>query len=191
MKELKKYFDQISIFSNDSFEQFIEQFDEVKFSKGDFFAQEGNFESKFGILTEGVVRAFFRNQDGLEYNKTFHTPPSFLGAYSSLVTSQKNLINIQALTDSKILVADYPEFVKLFDQNPEFERFARRLAELFFVQKEKREIELVVLNADERYAIFQKEFPTLEQLIPQYHIASYLGVTPTQLSRIRKNLSKS
>jgi hypothetical protein len=52
-------------------------------------------------------------------------------------------------------------------------------------RKEKREIELVTLEAKERYAIFQQEHPQLEQLIPQYHIASYLGVSPTQLSRIR------
>jgi hypothetical protein len=51
--------------------------------------------------------------------------------------------------------------------------------------KERREIELVLLQADERYKIFKQEYPNLENLIPQYHIASYLGVTPTQLSRIR------
>jgi CRP-like cAMP-binding protein len=56
---------------------------------------------------------------------------------------------------------------------------------LIDVRKEKREIELVTLEAKERYAIFQQEHPQLEQLIPQYHIASYLGVSPTQLSRIR------
>jgi len=63
---------------------------------------------------------------------------------------------------------------------------ARKLAEIFFVQKEQREIEIVLLDADRRYSLFQKQFPQLEQQIPQYHIASYLGVTPTQLSRIRR-----
>jgi CRP-like cAMP-binding protein len=63
---------------------------------------------------------------------------------------------------------------------------ARLLAEYLFIRKEKREIELVTLDARERYAIFRKEHPTLEQFIPQYHIASYLGITPTQLSRIRR-----
>jgi hypothetical protein len=58
-------------------------------------------------------------------------------------------------------------------------------AESFFLHKEKREIELVLLRADERYRIFKEEYPTLENLISQYHVASYLGITPTQLSRIR------
>jgi CRP-like cAMP-binding protein len=84
-----------------------------------------------------------------------------------------------------LLVATYQEITKLYDQHPQVERLARILAEQFFVRKEKREIELVTLEAKERYAIFQQEHPQLEQLIPQYHIASYLGVSPTQLSRIR------
>ena len=55
---------------------------------------------------------------------------------------------------------------------------------------EKREVEIVLLEANKRYAIFKKEYPQLEQLIPQYHIASYLGITPTQLSRIRAQKNK-
>jgi hypothetical protein len=82
-------------------------------------------------------------------------------------------------------VAEYQKITALFEQYRKVERLARILAEQFFVRKEKREIELVTLEAKDRYAIFQKEHPQLEQLIPQYHIASYLGVSPTQLSRIR------
>lgn len=59
-----------------------------------------------------------------------------------------------------------------------------------FIQKEERELEIVLLNADKRYHLFKTQFPNLEQLIPQYHIASYLGITPTQLSRIRRGIVK-
>ena len=83
------------------------------------------------------------------------------------------------------MIADFTRITQLYDSHPKIERLARILAEQFFVQKEKREIELVTLEAKDRYRIFQEEHPQLEQLIPQYHIASYLGVSPTQLSRIR------
>ncbi len=164
----------------------MELFKEERFRKGDFFAQEGIREQRFGILTKGVARAFFRNAKGTEYNKFFNVPISFIGAYSSLVTGNVNLIDIQCLTDCHILTADYHALRELYKAFPEIESFSRRLAELYFVAKEKREIELVLLNAQERYDIFQQEYPELEQQIPQYHIASYLGVTPTQLSRIRR-----
>ena len=131
------------------------------------------------------MRAFYRNNEGNEYNKTFFTEANFVGAYSSLVSGQKNVINIQCLTNCTLLVADYGKMVELYDANPKIERLARIMAEQFFIQKEKREIELVMLDASNRYSIFQLEHPNLENLIPQYYIASYLGITPTQLSRIR------
>ena len=59
-----------------------------------------------------------------------------------------------------------------------------------FLEKERKELEMALLNATERYVLFKKSFPNLEQKIPQYHIASYLGVTATQLSRLRNKLLK-
>jgi hypothetical protein len=85
----------------------------------------------------------------------------------------------------KLYITYFQNINRLYDKYPHIERSARILAEYLFVKKEKREIELVTLEVKERYAIFQKEHLNLEQLIPQYHIASYLGITPTQLSRIR------
>lgn len=131
------------------------------------------------------MRAFFRNKLGNEYNKTFFTPSSFVAAYSSITTTQKNLINIQCLTNCTLFVADFKQLTSLYKDYPKFESLARIMAEYKFSIKEKREIELVTLEATERYEIFKKEHPNLENLINQYHIASYLGITPTQLSRIR------
>jgi len=160
-------------------------FKEKRFTKGQFFAREGEYARYFAFVNEGVLRAFFRTDKGEEYNKTFFTPNNFTGAYSSLITGQKNRINIQCLTDTVLLVGDFQQFTVLFDSYPGIERLARILAEQFFVVKERREIQLVTLEANERYELFKNEHPDLEQQIPQYHIASYLGITPTQLSRIR------
>ncbi len=153
--------------------------------KGSYFAIEGEYSSKFAFLLSGTMRAFFRSNEGVEYNKTFFGENNFVGAYSSLVSKQENRINIQCLTKCELVVAPYESLVKLYDEHPMVERLARIISEQFFVSKEKREIELVMLDASERYEIFKKEHPALENLIPQYHIASYLGITPTQLSRIR------
>lgn len=166
-------------------EAYTQLFSEVELKKGDYFACEGRVETNLGFLKNGVLRAFYRSSEGLEYNKTFFTENEFFGAYSSLVTGQINQINIQALTDCTILMADYEGITRLFEEYREIEKLARVLGEYLYVYKEKREIELVILQADERYKRFRKEYPNLENLIPQYHIASYLGITPTQLSRIR------
>ena len=185
MNELKEYLNKLVHFTESEMELFISFFSEKHLKKNEYFATEGEYSTKFAFLSLGIVRAFYRNNEGSEYNKTFFSKKGFIGAYSSLVTNQKNQINLQCLTDCSFLTADFLEFKKLYDTNPKIERLARILAEQFFVSKEKREIELVMLDATERYEIFQKEHSNLENLIPQYHIASYLGITPTQLSRIR------
>lgn len=153
--------------------------------KKSYFARSGEFPSQAAFVESGVIRAFFRNDQGEEYNKTFFTAGTMVGAYSSLVSGHQNQINLQCLTDCKLWVADYHQLTALYDEYHLVERLSRLLAERFFVLKEKREIELVTLDASARYEIFKQEHPGLEQQIPLYHIASYLGVSATQLSRIR------
>lgn len=185
MDSLKKYLDQFISFNEKEWTAFSSLFAEVSLPKGTFFAREGQCEKHIGFLLNGVVRAFYRNSEGHEYNKTFFTDLEFIGAYTSLITGNENQINIQALTDCRVLVADYTSIKALFPEYRQVETFARLMAESFYAYKEKREIEVVLLQADERYKLFKAEYPGLENLIPQYHIASYLGITPTQLSRIR------
>ena len=185
MEELSAYLKKLIHLTESETELFLSLFHEIQLRKNDYFAREGEYSSKLGFLSEGVMRAFFRNNSGNEYNKTFFTPSNFVAAYSSITTKQKNLINIQCLTDCSILVADFDKITSLYKDFPKIESLARILAENKFAVKEKREIELVTLEAKERYEIFRKEHPHLENQISQYHIASYLGISPTQLSRIR------
>lgn len=185
MNELKIYLEKLILFTENEMEIFVSLFSEIRLKKYDYFAKEGEYSSNLGFISEGVMRAFFRNKSGNEYNKTFFTPPNFVAAYSSITTKQKNLINIQCLTDCTLFVTDFRQLTSLYKKYPKFESLARTMAEYKFAIKEKREIQLVTLEAIERYEIFKKEHPGLENLINQYHIASYLGITPTQLSRIR------
>lgn len=185
MHDLKLYLGKFIHFSENEMEIFTSLFSEITLKKNDYFAKEGEFPSRVAFISKGVMRAFFRNKSGHEYNKTFFTPSSFVAAYSALITKEKNLINIQCLTDCTLWASDFSKITSLYTSFPNFERFARIMAEYKFAIKEKREIELVTLDATERYAIFKEEHPNLENQINQYHIASYLGITPTQLSRIR------
>jgi len=175
----------ITRFDSDTLNKLVNLFSETILSKGTPFAKKEEYSRNIAFVKSGVLRAYYSNNKGEEYNKTFFTEGSFVGAYSALITKEQNQIDIDCLTNCTLLVAEYRKITALYDQFPQVERLARILAEQFFVQKEKREIELVTLEAKDRYAIFQQEHPQLEQLIPQYHIASYLGVSATQLSRIR------
>ena len=188
MNELKDYYNSISKLHESTWERILPFFSEDKLAKHEYFARENKTAHQIAFLKTGVVRAFFINQEGKEYNKQFFVGQSIIGAYTSLLTGNVNLIAQQALTDCLIYTCDYKLLTNLYDECPDLERFARRIAEHYFLEKEKKEIEIVLLDASQRYILFKKEFPTLEQLIPQLHIASYLGVSATQLSRIRRQL---
>lgn len=185
MDLLQKTMQQLLTLPTESQVALLGLFKRTSFKKHEFLVEQGAYARTFALVEQGVLRAFYQNSKGEQYNKTFFETGDFVGAFASLVTQLPNKIDIQCLTDCTLLIANYEAFTALFDAHPKIERLARILAEQYFVQKEKREIELVTLNAVDRYAIFQEEHPLLEQQIPQYHIASYLGVTATQLSRIR------
>jgi CRP-like cAMP-binding protein len=189
MVELKRFFNKLTPISNESWDKLALLFMPKVLKKGDYFIKDGQTAKDIGFLESGIIRAFYRNNEAIEYNKHFFVNPCFIGGYASLITGSANQINQQALTDCKIMLAPFDDFKALYPTCPDIERAARILAEQFFVQKEQREIELVLLDAHKRYEIFKREFPQLEQRIPQYHIASYLGVSPTQLSRIRRKIS--
>jgi CRP-like cAMP-binding protein len=190
LTDFKKYLNLLSPISEETWLKVSNVFREKTLKKGDYFAKNGEKAVHIGYLKSGVIRAFYTNSEGVDYNKHFFLPNSLVGAYASLISGNVNLIAQQALTDCQILVADYAHLTQLYDSCPDLERMSRKYAEFSYIYKEAREIELVVLDAEQRYAIFQKQYPNLEQIITQYHIASFLGVTPTQLSRIRRKLSQ-
>lgn len=189
-----KYLNQLSPISQATWEVVARHLDRRAFRPQEFFAKAGRFEHHTGILLEGVFRAYSLTQDSKEFTKTlytpigFTTPRSFLGAYTALVTQQVNQVNVQALTPATVLMCRYQDWAEMADTYPEVAAWSQKLAQLFFMGKETREWQLSTLQADERYRLFRSEFPELENLISQYHIAQYLGITPTQLSRIRKKM---
>lgn len=189
MNELKHYFNAISKLNESTWDRIVPYFKEDRLQKNEYFAKENKTAHQIAFLKTGVVRAYFINQQGKDYNKQFFVGQSIIGAYSSLLTGKTNLIAQQALTDCVIYTCDYAALTKLYEECPDLERFARKIAEYYFLEKEKKEIEIVLLDASQRYVLFKKEFPTLEQLITQFHIASYLGISATQLSRIRKQFA--
>ena len=190
MKQLAEYLNKISPLSPETIQSVSELFRPVILEENDFFIGESKYAKEIGFLETGIARAFFVNKEGKEYNKQFFVGPTLIGAYSSLLTKQQNRIAQQALTQCKVWKASYHEIELLFSKFHDFERLGRKIAEFYFLEKEKKELEMALLDAEKRYLILREEFPGLEMKIPQYHIASYLGISATQLSRVRNKMSK-
>lgn len=191
MQELFTYINNISPISEDTFQELAQLFKPIQLKKNEFFVRDGEYAQHIGFLKKGIVRAFFLNQEGKEYTKQFFMDSSIIGAYTSLLTKKPNKIAQQALKDCEILIANFNEIEERYSKFHDLERLGRKIAEYYFLEKEQKELEMALLDADKRYLILREKFPTIETIIPQYHIASYLGISPTQLSRIRRKLSSS
>lgn len=185
MQELHQYLNQITQISDETWAKLSGLFVERKLEKLEYFSKVDIVATKIAFLQNGVVRSFYTTNEGEDFNKNFFVAPAIIGAYSSLITNTPNKLAQQALTDCLIWEADHDKVKQLYDSCHDLERLARLRAEYYFVEKEIREVNLLTLDAKDYYKIFQEQYPTLEQQIPQYHIASFLGITPTQLSRIR------
>jgi len=191
MEVFKAYINQISPLREETFAELQKCFRPVVLKKNEYFVKDGEHATQIGFLQRGIVRAYFLNPEGKEYSKQFFMAPSIIGAYTSLLTRQPNQIAQQALIDCEVLAADFEEIEGLYERYHDFERLGRKIAEFYFLEKEQKEIEMALLDADKRYLLMRERFPGLESSIPQYYIASYLGITPTQLSRIRRKLMES
>ncbi len=158
-----------------------------KIKKNEFFISEGQVPKKFGIVIGGLFRYYYLDDKGDEFTKGLIMTGNVLTAYSAMLHQQKSLFNIQALEDAVILEINYSLWLELQKQNPFWDKFLIALLQKGYCVKEKRERELLLLDAETRYKNFQEEFPALEKRIKLQIIASYLGIKPESLSRIRKN----
>lgn len=145
----------------------------------------------FYFINSGIVRAFIETPKGATFNKSIFIENQFAGPMSALILNKPSRVTYEALTDCELIMVDYNELMKLCHKNHDLLKLSYRLLEIYFVSLENRTLNLGTLNAKERYLGLKNKIKYLENRIPQYHIASLLGITPIQLSRIRKDLLKN
>jgi CRP-like cAMP-binding protein len=156
--------------------------------RGNFFICVGDVPKTIGFVISGILRLYYVDRDGNEYTKSFCAENSFVAAYSALLLEQPSRLFIQALEETKLLIADYSAYRSLCENHTCWQALNCKIAEILFIKKEKRESALLLDDAKTRYLSFQEEYPGLETRLKQHHIASYLGITPVTLSRIRAQL---
>ena len=98
------------------------------------------------------------------------------------------MLVFETLSDCKIYEVDYHKFMQLCDKNPKLKDLYTRVLEVLYIKYEKRLVEMISMDATCRYLELRRQNPNIDKLISQYHIASYLGITPVQLSRIKKKI---
>lgn len=169
-------------------EHFSGQLKERVYGSGQILLQAGDRVKEFYFVVTGLLRYYYLTPEGKEFNKAFAKGGDFAGSICGLISSVPSRFSIEAIEDTKVLVLPVKLIIEGYDRHRSWERLGRRLAENVAIKKELREAEFLLDSAEARYLRFLKEFTDISERIPQYHIASYLGITEVSLSRIRRQL---
>ena len=169
-------------------EKFISVLQQKKLRKHQYLVQAGEACRYECYVTKGCLRQYYVDDSGQEHIVMFAVEDWWTSDMYSLVTGNPAITNIDALEDAELLLIDRNAFDKLMQEIPKLERHFRMMLQRAFISHQRRLIENMSLPADQRYSRFLEQYPKMESRLPQKLIASYLGITPESLSRIRKKL---
>jgi CRP-like cAMP-binding protein len=159
-----------------------------KVNKKDFFLKEGSKHFQQGFVVEGTLRVFYTDAKGNEHVLYFAFPDWWVGDLSAFHFDDAATLNVQALEDSLMLEISREDLEFLFEKVPSLERLFRIMAQRTLAVLQKRFLMTVSAHAEERYQELLQRHPGIEQLVAQHQIASYLGILPESLSRMKKKL---
>ncbi len=172
-------------FSEEEYTLLISYMKTVKIKRKQFFIHEGQVAKDVAFITKGCLRSYSIDQNGFEHIMQFAPINWWITDMYSFISQKDSFLNIDAIIDTEVLLLKREDQLKLFKEIPSFESYFRILTENALVNSRKRLMENLSLNAAERYHSFCTTYPTLINDLPQKLIASYIGVTPEFLSKLK------
>ena len=163
---------------------------EKKLLKGEVLIKQGQVVNKTFFVTDGCLRSYCIDKNDKEHTLQFAIKDWWISDFIAIYNNELATLSVECITDSSIIEFNAKELDGIHALFPEIESYQRKNLERHIVSLHKRILNQLQLNALERYDLFQKQYPDIEQYTPNYHIASYLGITQQSLSRIRVEKTK-
>jgi CRP-like cAMP-binding protein len=157
----------------------------VVLAPGEALTRAGDVASHLGFVVRGLVRKVHVTERGTPVVRDFGGPGAVVGAYVSLLTGQPSYLSVEALQSTELLVLDAAHLEALYARHVCWQIVGRRFAEIALVEREQRAHELLTASATERFRLFCQRHAAILPELRSYDIASYLGITPVSLSRLR------
>ncbi|MBC9930227.1 Crp/Fnr family transcriptional regulator [Chitinophaga qingshengii] len=163
-------------------------FEPVLYPKNRILEEEGKVPRYLYFIVSGFVRLFHYNDKGEEVTTHINCPPGFITSYTHFVNQTRADENLECITGCTLLRITKTDLDLLIQQSPAFKDFSILVFQQSLSYNEKRSRELSTLSAEQRYLKLMDEHPELLQHVPMQYIASFLGMNPKSLSRIRKQI---
>jgi CRP-like cAMP-binding protein len=175
-------------FSSEEWEFYKSIIEEVSFNKKTFLTLKGEIEKYAYFIIDGAVKYETNTEEGKIICLDFGFKGSFVSSFASCLSQKASTVSIQAVTAVKAFRLYYPSVLDLMETSKNAERFHRLIAEQLYIRETKRTFSLISQNAEQRYIHLLENQPDALRLIPIKDLASYLGIHPDSLSRIRTQI---
>lgn len=182
------YLEQSISLSNEEKKIITEAYKPIHVDKKEMVYRQGEHCNIEAFVISGTLRSYYIDKGGVEHVLNFAMPNWWIGDLSSFYQGTLSTTNVQALEPSELLVIDPVSKDKLFKAIPKLERFFRIVIQKHLSSLQNRFLSTVSDSAEERYKNLLVKIPAIEQLVPQHQIASYLGILPESLSRIKRSM---
>lgn len=160
-----------------------------KLRKKQYLLQEGDVCKSVSFVEKGALRLYKVNEDGSEHIVQFALEGQFLTDLYSFLTNELSIYNIDAIEESELVLITKSASDELRKRSPKYQEFIFQATSEAYIQLEKRMTSVISLSLEERYKELTTNYPNIIQRLPQHMIASYMGLTPETLSRVRKRIS--
>lgn len=169
----------------------MEKAELIRVGKNESILDIGEYPHFIYLLVEGSVVSYYLNKEGDVYHKNIFLPGQLVGSTVASITQKVSQFALESIEGSVLLKIPYSHYRRLIFKNEDLKNFYIAYLELnWVIEKEEREVSIVLKTASERYLQLLQRHPGLDKRVPLHYIASHLGITPTQLSRIRKSLKE-
>lgn len=169
---------------------FLSLLEPLSLKRKKLYLETGTVCKYSAFVVDGALKSFTVDQDGKEHILSFATRDWWISDMYSLLSQRPAILNIEAIADSEVLLLSRENQQELYRKVQKFERFFRILVENSLVASHQRLIDNMSSTAEQRYLQFIKKYPALPSCVPQHSIASYLGITPEFLSKIRSRIAR-
>ncbi|REC50677.1 Crp/Fnr family transcriptional regulator [Chryseobacterium sp. 18068] len=190
MEKLLNIYKSIEGLSHEEALYHVNKFEKIVFAKKTMILKEGTVEDYLYFIDKGIIRFFVNKVHPTEPSKeitfSFIAENTFCSAYDSFITRNPCAYNVETVQETVVYRIHFDDLQELYERSKVGNYLGRISAENLYVRKTQREISLLMHSAEERYLNLAKAYPNFIREIPLKHIASYIGITPQALSRIRK-----
>lgn len=189
-QRIREYISKFANYPEHEMNAFLMALKKKAIAKGDYLMKAGQVCDFVAFINKGHFRSFCMI-NGTEETYNFSFDGNFITDYPSFLTQQPSIETHQALEDVEVLMLSYADMQRIYKEFPSWEKFGRLIAEFILMGMAERNRSMLFMSPEKRYLSLMKTRPKVLANIPQHYIASYLGIQPESLSRIRKRLAES